>query len=795
MGLDKNNNSRIIYRIARSNLLSRKLSSFFSALSVFLAVVLTTVISLYVTGYQHAERRILDQMQQVLYMNVTEAQAADMASDDRMEAFVLYKYCGEKFQTDGREYRLVFFGRDDEPEIIKTYEITEGRTPKEYHEIAVDKAFLAAMHQEAVLGTKIRLQLGTASEEFEVCAFTDSQSAGVSHIYTSLEFARNHPVMKNVPLEALVRVRDAKHMAASEFSAMAYQIAADYGVRRQDVNVNGRFELSLQGGNAGILTIIFVSALLFLAGGIVISSVFYFSVVSRVRQIGQFQTIGMTEKQVKKMIRREGLLLCAVSIPCALAAGGVLAYVLLPDGWSLLHYAVTCLAAGTAGCVIVQLAVQKPALIAAGFSPVEAAKSTGSDESQRTFHRKRRRLSPYVLARAEQRRSTRRWKLVTASLALGGILFMTAASWNASWDKEAFSRQGYFQDAEFYISYQYSHDSPKTYGITDMQLEGHLNAELKEALRQIPQVRDVKEERTATGVIEYQGSTFNQPFYPLAKEDAEYLEIEAEGNLSYDYMAQNDAILIIDREFEEKINGVSFRPGECITLRYFDGTEHETQLEIAAVTDATVHEETDRPNYIMADVTMEKLWKTMNTAQSFTVSVEDYEADGMQAEQKIRSLLGEYSDLSLLTLREQLLEDAGLIQEYQLQIYGISILVILFGMFNLANTVISSFVSRKRELSMLESVGMQQRQIRSMLLWESIFLALPNLVITFTAGTLAGYGFIWYMKQSARYLRYEFPLLAAVFYTAAMLVIPAVLASLCLREQNRTALIERIKAD
>ena len=91
MGLDKNNNSRIIYRIARNNLLSRKLSSFFSALSVFLAVVLTTVISLYVTGYQHAERRILDQMQQVLYMNVTEAQAADMASDDRMEAFVLYK--------------------------------------------------------------------------------------------------------------------------------------------------------------------------------------------------------------------------------------------------------------------------------------------------------------------------------------------------------------------------------------------------------------------------------------------------------------------------------------------------------------------------------------------------------------------------------------------------------------------------------------------------------------------------------------------------------------------------------
>ena len=75
-------------------------------------------------------------------------------------------------------------------------------------------------------------------------------------------------------------------------------------------------------------------------------------------------------------------------------------------------------------------------------------------------------------------------------------------------------------------------------------------------------------------------------------------------------------------------------------------------------------------------------------------------------------------------------------------IYGVVAFVIAFSILNLVNTIINSIMTRRRELSMLESIGMEERQLRKMLLWESFLLALPNILITLTVGTAVGYGLI-----------------------------------------------------
>lgn len=105
----------------------------------------------------------------------------------------------------------------------------------------------------------------------------------------------------------------------------------------------------------------------------------------------------------------------------------------------------------------------------------------------------------------------------------------------------------------------------------------------------------------------------------------------------------------------------------------------------------------------------------MNTASTFYITAENYEENGDAVENAIRNLTDRYSDLSLWTLREQKIEDSAAIAQQKAQIYGISVFLILFGIFNLINTVLSSIASRRKELSMLESVGMQQKQIVSML--------------------------------------------------------------------------------
>ena len=160
---------------------------------------------------------------------------------------------------------------------------------------------------------------------------------------------------------------------------------------------------------------------------------------------------------------------------------------------------------------------------------------------------------------------------------------MTAATWMASWDDEAYSRQNGFQDNEYHISYLYDHSYPKTYGTTEMQLTGHLSEELYQQISAIPHVEHVAVEHSAVANISYQGASFLQSFYPLTADSEEYFTLEAEGNNRYDYLSEHDGILITNSTFSESINGIDFRPGDTVTLHYFEGEEHTVELEIAAV--------------------------------------------------------------------------------------------------------------------------------------------------------------------------------------------------------------------
>ena len=157
MRLDRNNNNLVLYRIARNNLMSKKLSSFFSAVSIFLAVTLVATISLYITGYKIADEKILDKMQHVIYMHVTSGQVEGMADDSRIEEAVPYKFCDKKFETDGIEYKFSFLGSNNKA--ISTYEITEGTFPQKYNEIVVDKAFMAKLNKKSIPGTVITLDM------------------------------------------------------------------------------------------------------------------------------------------------------------------------------------------------------------------------------------------------------------------------------------------------------------------------------------------------------------------------------------------------------------------------------------------------------------------------------------------------------------------------------------------------------------------------------------------------------------------------------------------------------------
>lgn len=280
---------------------------------------------------------------------------------------------------------------------------------------------MSALGKEASIGTTLTLDLNGRTEDFIICGYTDDHYSTLNHpVRVSRAFADQSPEMKEIPYTALVRLSGASDMPVSTFTTAVYQIALDYGVERADVNINGKFEESLQDGNTSFYAIFFLSAVIALACGIVIYSIFYLSVTSRVQQIGQFLTIGMTQKQVRKMIRREGLLLNLISIPVSLLMSGIISLILLPDGWDVRNFCLLGAVFSILSIVIVQISIREPASIASKVSPIEASRSSFSgDESTDDKKVGHHRLTPFRLALMSNRNSRKSGGLPLSPLHLG----------------------------------------------------------------------------------------------------------------------------------------------------------------------------------------------------------------------------------------------------------------------------------------------------------------------------------------------------------------------------------------
>ena len=91
-----------------------------------------------------------------------------------------------------------------------------------------------------------------------------------------------------------------------------------------------------------------VGAVILLACILVVYGVFYLSVIGKVHQFGQLRTIGMTKKQIKKFVSREGRRLFLYAAPIGILIGGIAGYFILPAGFCIVNTLLIALCVFTA---------------------------------------------------------------------------------------------------------------------------------------------------------------------------------------------------------------------------------------------------------------------------------------------------------------------------------------------------------------------------------------------------------------------------------------------------------------
>ena len=80
--------------------------------------------------------------------------------------------------------------------------------------------------------------------------------------------------------------------------------------------------------------------------------------------------------------------------------------------------------------------------------------------------------------------------------------------------------------------------------------------------------------------------------------------------------------------------------------------------------------------------------------------------------------------------------------------YAFLIILGGIGIMNLVNTMMNSIYTRRRELGMIQAIGMSEKQLIRMLQLEGIIYTLGTLAVSVGIGSLVGYGAFLYAKPN-----------------------------------------------
>ena len=124
---------------------------------------------------------------------------------------------------------------------------------------------------------------------------------------------------------------------------------------------------------------------------------------------------------------------------------------------------------------------------------------------------------------------------------------------------------------------------------------------------------------------------------------------------------------------------------------------------------------------------------------------------------------------------------------------GISLTLILIGIINFINVMLTGVWSRRTELAVMESVGMTKKQVRKMLMSEGLCYAFISILLIGSIGNAIIYFVVKLAMQVADYAVYNYPVLLMLAMFAAILLICAVVPALVYRIISKESITDRLK--
>ena len=792
----ENDTSVVIKKLASAQLKKECLKKIFTVIAISLATFLMTSVLLLVSGIitvnQNGSNNITGSYH-ALISGIEKEQYQKLCDDVRVDLCGCTASIGSV--KSGNDRLNISYSNKDAL-TLNGLSVSEGKIPEKANEILIEQEYLIRQKINAEIGDTILLPDPDNGGEtsFFITGYLKTGVKGTGRsLYAAIVSEEyflemdgwnyfSPAVMLRVNLDAKTDSGDVKNLIS--------QIAADAGCKAAPsyneayLNISQPSALIVLAAVAGLLVIV-------TAGILVIYNIFYISIINSIKEYGQLRTIGMTAKQIQRLVLREGTLLMLPAIPIGLIAGIAVAYLLIPHGFGLWNVLWICPVVVALTYATVRLSIKKPAKIAAAVSPIEASRY---EQNKRPKYRHRQhKLTPGSLAVNQVLRYKKKNILTAASLVLTGVLLLGLSSVLSSVNAKDMALSG-FARGQFVlrISNQELVENP----LEILQESSPFTEKVEKELSQLSGVQKIMNDQHLPASCDLQALESDAEIVGFEKADMALLQsCLLNGKISdYEQMASKNQMVIGRPGDFEKYFGIHPEAGSSVTLKIFDGQHTENlEFEIAAVLDESkIGNHGDKIDMLLLPVDSMQKVAHSNLTYQYVICVED--SFEQQAENEIDQIVSDKPRLSVDSLSAAVAQNENFLQGTQLALAIAIVLIGCFSVMNLLNTTLTGIIVRRREFSLMRSVGMSQKQLSVMVNKEGLIVAGMGLVLSVIIGGGIGYVLCSFLKNSLMsYLNYKFPLGITILNCAVIILCSVLVTTGALKQQSKSSMMEALR--
>lgn len=757
-----------------------------------------------------------------LYRNVDESTVMKLAAHHDVKTYGLRSDAGYMNLEDAT-VSMMYMDRTG-MELYKV-KLKEGQLPQKENDIVVSKGILEALGQNGKIGDTITVPYQilkddgldyTKEKDFRICGFlADNENSKEQKQYTSLvseAFLKAEIPVEQVKYRFLLQVNGQKGNTTADYTETIQNIARQFGISEDDMNINKEYLAANYVDPATISVIVGIMLIVVLAGIITIYSVYYVSMNQRVREFGKLKAIGATKRQLRQIVLREGMGVALFAIPIGLLIGTVAvkvvllqfvehakdsnvliteAYKVVAKGEVQLYYWWIYLLAIAVTLCTVYLSLMKPMRMAAKVSEIEAMRYQGGSKRQKSSRKGYQFLNIGRLTKRNLAENKKKSTITIVSMAVTGIFVMMVATVLSCANPMESAKSSIVGQYEISPIVESGNKEHPEYEWAEVQKNNPLNEGLKQQIEELDGVERVD----VFTALKVSGGPFEEKIGTefingVPEEYAEELKKGiTEGNVTYEELKSGDKV-ILDRALLHWYPDI--KVGDKLKLNIHDGDNtFQKEIEVAAIGEYG----TGLTNYnclIMAKEGAEKL--TINNSSSYFQVIADKDYDEA-LEASLQAIVDGSGRLQMRTWKNEYDTWENAIQMTRGACYAFIIILAAISIMNLINTMINSVHVRKKELGMMQAIGMSDRQLMKMLQLEGIFYTVGTLIISIGVGSLAGYPLFLYAKRTGMFdiSTYHYPVTAAIIIILTLFVIQMLLAIFIAKSVRKDSLIERIR--